>query len=190
MVREHLVFVANFQHTPNVDGLVWFARDVFPLVRRKLPGVHLKVVGYKVPEEVCALAAEDFEIVGHVPAIEPYLDAARVMIAPLRYGAGVKGKIGAALASGLPVVTTRIGAEGMRLSHGKNVLIADRPEEMATCIADAYLDDGLWQRLARKGGRSSMSISRPTKCTSACGQKLPRRSLRPMMMIPKRISNC
>ncbi len=149
--RHGLLFVGNFAHTPNVDAIRWFCSDVLPRVRESLPGVRLLVVGGSAPEEVRALASESIVVTGQVPAVEPYLDSCRVSIAPLRYGAGMKGKVGEALGRGLPVVTTRIGAEGMGLVDREHVLVADDPEALAAAVVELHSDRALWERLSAAG---------------------------------------
>lgn len=146
--REGLLFVGNFHHIPNVDAVTDFCASTWPLVRRRLPGVQLTLVGTGPPAEVQALAAPDVAVTGWVPSVDPYLDRARISIAPLRYGAGVKGKIGEAIAAGVPVVTTTIGAEGMGFVDGEHVLVADEPEAFADAIVRLYHDEDLWRRLA------------------------------------------
>jgi glycosyltransferase involved in cell wall biosynthesis len=88
---------------------------------------------------------------GYVPDVEPYLRNARVFIAPLRFGAGIKGKIGEAMAHGVPVVTTSVGAEGFGLTHELDVLIGDDPASFASAIQQLYLQKDLWQRVAENG---------------------------------------
>ncbi len=149
--RAGIVFVANFAHAPNVDAILDFHATAWPLVRAALPGVRLSLVGSDPPLAVRDLAADDVEVTGWVPSTVPYLDRARVSIAPLRYGAGVKGKIGEALSHGLPVVTTTIGAEGMGLLDGEHALIADAPEAFAAAVARVHSDDAQWERLATAG---------------------------------------
>ncbi len=149
--RSGILFVANFAHAPNVDAILDFHASTWPLLRRALPGVRLTLVGSDPPPPVRALAAADVEVTGWVPETTPYLDRARVSIAPLRYGAGVKGKIGEALAHGLPVVTTPIGAEGMDLVDGEHALVADGAGAFAAAVAALAEDDALWQRLAAAG---------------------------------------
>ena len=90
-------------------------------------------------------------VTGWVPETVPYLHASVVSIAPLRYGAGVKGKIGEALSYGLPVVTTNVGAEGMGLRDGEEALITDSPHDFAAAVVRAYRDEGLWRRLSDSG---------------------------------------
>ncbi len=149
--RSGLVFVANFAHAPNVDAILDFHAATWPLVQQALPGVRLSLVGTDPPAAVRTLAADDVEVTGWVPSTEPYLDHARVSIAPLRYGAGVKGKIGEALSHGLPVVTTAIGAEGMDLVHGEHALVAADAEAFAAAIVRLHTDAALWERIATAG---------------------------------------
>jgi GT2 family glycosyltransferase len=149
--REHLLFVGNFRHRPNTDAVHFFVREVFPLVRESLPRVELLLVGDNAPPEFDAYSTEGVQLLGYVPDIEPVFARSRVFVAPIRFGAGVKGKIGEALSHGLPVVTTTIGAEGMSLRDGEEALIADAPAEFAAAVVRAYRDAGLWQRLSDNG---------------------------------------
>ena len=129
-----LIFVGGFQHPPNVDAVLYFCREILPLVRRQVPGVRVKIVGSNPTAEVLALGCEQVVVTGFVPSTAPYLHASRVSIAPLRIGAGMKGKIGEAMAHGVPVVTTSVGAQGMGLEDGVNVLIADQPAKFAQAV--------------------------------------------------------
>ncbi|HEY6760349.1 MAG TPA: glycosyltransferase, partial [Baekduia sp.] len=149
--RTGVVFVGNFRHTPNVDAAVHFVGETWPLVRAALPGVRLSLVGTAPPPEVQALAGPDVDVTGWVPETRPYLDVARVSVAPLRFGAGVKGKIAEALACGLPVVTTTIGAEGMDLVDGEHALVADAPRAFAAAVVRLHRDGALWERVAARG---------------------------------------
>ena len=146
--REHLLFVGNFRHRPNEDGVRFFVREVLPRVRRELPGVELLLVGDAAPQEFAQLSGEGVRLLGYVPDLEPLFARARVFVAPIRFGAGIKGKIGEALAHALPVVTTAVGAEGMSLRDGEEALIADTAEEFAAAVVRLYRDEGLWRRLA------------------------------------------
>ncbi|HEX4009195.1 MAG TPA: glycosyltransferase [Solirubrobacteraceae bacterium] len=149
--RSGLVFVANFDHAPNVDAILDFHAESWPHIARAVPGAHLMIVGYAPPPSVRALHGDRITVTGQVPEVAPYLDAARLSIAPLRYGAGVKGKIGEALMHGLPVVTTPIGAEGMGLIDGEHALIAESGEEFARAVVRLYDDAALWERMAVAG---------------------------------------
>ena len=117
--RHHLVFVGGFRHPPNVDAVLWFAREVFPRIREVRPTLEFHCVGGDVPHEIERLAdIPGVRIHGPVPDLQPLLAGARVSIAPLRYGAGVKGKVNQAMAHGLPVVATTAAVEGMHLREG------------------------------------------------------------------------
>jgi len=149
--RQDIVFIGGFQHTPNIDAVKYFVSEIMPLLRRKLPGICFYVVGSKPTDEIIALASDDVIITGFVEDLTPLLDKMRVSVAPLRYGAGVKGKIGTAMAAGLPVVSTVVGAEGMSLTKGENILLADDPETFAKAIAKVYKDENLWNKISQKG---------------------------------------
>ena len=149
--RRDIVFVGGYQHTPNVDAVKYFVEDVMPLLRKKLTGVHFYAVGSKPPAAIQALAAEDVIVTGFVEDLTPLLDRMRVSVAPLRYGAGIKGKIGTAMAVGLPVVATSLAAEGMSLTDGENILVADDADALAAAIARTYQDEALWNRISENG---------------------------------------
>jgi glycosyltransferase involved in cell wall biosynthesis len=97
------------------------------------------------------LAAEDVIVHGFVPDIAPLMDGCRLSVAPLRYGAGVKGKINMAMSYGLPVVATGVAVEGMHVRAGIDVMVADAPVEFADAITRAYHDEALWQKLSDNG---------------------------------------
>lgn len=149
--RSGLLFIGNLAHRPNSDGMLHFLRAVLPLVRESLPYVTLDIVGDNAPPELLAQASAQVRVLGYVPNVEPLWQSRRVFVAPLRYGAGVKGKVGEALAHGLPVVTTPIGAEGMGLTDGESVLLADAPQAFAAAVVALYTQPELWQRLADNG---------------------------------------
>ena len=147
--RRDIVFVGGFQHTPNVDAVKYFVKDVMPLLRKQLPDVRFCVVGSNAPAEINALASNNVIIKGFVEELTPLLDTFRVSVAPLRYGAGIKGKIGTAMAIGLPVVATPLAAEGMSLTNGENILIADGAEAFANTLTKLYNDKTLWDKISR-----------------------------------------
>jgi len=149
--RRDIVFIGGYQHLPNVDAVKYFVSNVLPHLRKLLPGVRFYVVGSKPPAEFQLLAAEDVIVTGFVENLNPLLDRMRISVAPLRYGAGIKGKIGTALAAGLPVVATSLAAEGMSLTDGETILIADDPEFFAQTVSRLYNDETLWCQLSRAG---------------------------------------
>lgn len=149
--RQDLLFVGGFRFAPNVDAVIFFVREVFPRVRQHLPHVRFHIVGSNPPEEVLALDGQGVKVHGYVPDLEPFLDRCRISVAPLRWGAGVKGKINQSMSYGLPVVATLIAAEGMYLADGEDVLIADEPDALADAVARLYSDQKLWERLSQGG---------------------------------------
>ena len=153
--REGLLFIGGFQHPPNTDAVLWYAREILPAVRERLPGVKTTIVGSMVPAPIKALAADDFVVAGYVPDVAPYFCGARISISPLRYGAGVKGKVNLAMSYGLPVVATPSSIEGMHLTPGDDVLVAATAEEFTDAIVRLYGDAVLWEALAA-GGRENI----------------------------------
>lgn len=146
--RKGLLFIGNLAHRPNEDAVLFFLREVYPLVRQMLPDVGLDIIGDCASSAIAAYDSKDVRILGYIPDVEPYLIEARVFIAPLRFGAGIKGKVGEAMAHGIPVVTTSIGAEGFGLTHELDVMIADNPESVAAAIEQLYSQKDLWERVA------------------------------------------
>lgn len=150
--RHGLVFVGGFRHPPNVDGVRWFVEAVLPAVRRRLPGVAFHCIGGDVPPAIAAYADLDGVIIhGHVPDIVPWMDGGRVAVAPLRFGAGVKGKVNLSMAHGQPVVATPCAVEGMHLRDGHDVLVAEDARAFANAVVRLYQDRALWQRLSSNG---------------------------------------
>src|SRR6185369_13677698 len=131
-----LVFVGPFLHAPNIDAMVYFCNEVFPLITSEIPDATLAIVGSFPTQPVKNLARDGVEVIGFVPDVKPYLDSSYVSIAPLRFGGGMKGKIGEAMAHGLPVVTTSIGIEGFGLTPSTNVLVGDTPRDFASLTCD------------------------------------------------------
>jgi GT2 family glycosyltransferase/glycosyltransferase involved in cell wall biosynthesis len=150
--RGGLLFAGNFNHVPNIDAVAWLATEILPRMAALVPDARATVVGGGAPPAiVTSLAGERLAFTGWVPSMDAYLAAARVSVAPLRFGAGMKGKVGQALAAGLPVVTTSIGAEGMGLVHGSHCLIADDADTFAAHAARLHSDRVLWAALAASG---------------------------------------
>ena len=146
--RHDFLFIGSFQHTPNVDAVLYFTNEIFPLILKELPGVKFYVIGDKVPPDVAALASKSVIITGFQPDVRPYFDDVKLSIAPLRYGAGVKGKINQSMAFGVPVVATALAIEGMGLTHREHILVADTPEEFASCVVHLYNSEELWLRIS------------------------------------------
>ncbi len=149
--RRDLLFVGGFQHPPNSDAVTWFVGKILPRVLSAIPDVRLHVIGSKVTDAIHALASDHVIVHGFVEDIAPAMDDARISIAPLRYGAGVKGKVNMAMSYGLPVVATPMAVEGMHVKSGEEVLIAETAESYADAIVALYHDEFLWNKLSAKG---------------------------------------
>lgn len=150
--RRDLMFVGGFRHPPNVDAACWFVDQVWPLLREQEPELRFHCIGGDVPPEVQALSTRPGVFVhGHVPDLTPLLAGVRLTVAPLRYGAGVKGKVNQPMAHGQPVVATACAIEGMHLQPGVDVLVADDAAGFAAAVLRVYREPDLWQQLARNG---------------------------------------
>ncbi len=144
-----LLFIANYNHPPNVDAVAWLCEAVMPIVWQRLPDVTLTLVGSNPSQAVLALKSERVRVTGYVRDVSPHFLRSRVFVAPLRFGAGMKGKIGHALSYALPVVTTPVGAEGLGLRHGENAVLAEAdPERFAEAIVSLYGDEERWKRIS------------------------------------------
>ncbi|MGW6443649.1 glycosyltransferase [Lentzea sp. NPDC055074] len=149
--RTDVVFIGGYDHVPNRDAAQWIAKSIMPLVRKEIPDATLRIVGSNPTTEVEALHDEDagVDVIGFVEDLAPIYARARMTVAPLRYGAGVKGKIGQSISEGVPVVGTTLALEGMHLTPEQDVLVGDSEEEIAAAIVRLMRDDDLWYRLSR-----------------------------------------
>lgn len=133
--KRELLFIGFFDHKPNVDGILWFVNDVWPVLRIEVPDAELTIVGAAMPDEVLALGRlPGITTIGYVPDTLEYLDRAAVSIAPLRYGGGMKGKVTEAMAAGVPVVATSVGTQGIPAVSGIHLVIGDTADEFASAI--------------------------------------------------------
>lgn len=146
--RRDLLFVGGFGHPPNADAMRWMAEEILPALRRVVPDANILVAG-DVPEgNRRVLADAGLQVLGRVPDLEPLMASALASIAPLRFGAGVKGKINMAMSHGLPVIGTTVAVEGMRLDDGVDVLVADTADAFASAYLRLSQDDALWTTLS------------------------------------------
>ena len=148
---DAVIFVGGFGHPPNVDAAVWLVQDIMPLVWAAVPEARVLLVGSAPPFQVQALAGPRVEVTGFVPDIAPLYARARMSVSPLRYGAGVKGKIVASLQAGVPVVTTSVGNEGLDLSDGHQAMVADTAAALAEDIVALWRDPVRGAALAAAG---------------------------------------
>lgn len=151
--RAGLIFVGGFGHDPNVDAVLYFVEEIFPAIQRSLPDIKLYVVGSNPPEKIKGLESDSIKVTGFVEDIGPYLEAARVMVAPLRYGAGVKGKIISGMLYGAPVVTTSVGNEGLDLKDGFECMLGDGGDGFASKVIRLYTDKELWEKVSSNANK-------------------------------------
>jgi GT2 family glycosyltransferase len=137
--RKDLLFVGGFKHNPNVDSLIWFIKEIFPMIKNEISGIVLYVIGSNVKEEIKMLERQDTVILGYVKdeILEEYYRNCKICVAPLRFGAGVKGKVLEAMYNQIPLITTAIGAEGLPEIEDC-IIIEDNEENFARKIIDAY----------------------------------------------------
>ncbi|WP_192350919.1 glycosyltransferase [Algoriphagus sp. Y33] len=159
--REGILFIGAYDHPPNIDAALWLVNEIMPEVWKVLPSLKLTLLGSKPTSEISSLANNLVSVPGYVPDVSDYFHTHRLFVAPLRFGAGMKGKIGQSLAYKLPIVTSNIGAEGMNLIDGKNVLIAHTKEEYASKIIMSYESKDLWTTLSMNSHRAIEQYSFP-----------------------------
>ena len=152
--RQDIFFVGGFQHPPNIDAAQWFCQEVWPLIRQQLPELKFHLIGSKATEQVKALHGNGVVFHGFVPRLEPFLDGCRLAVAPLRYGAGVKGKVNLSMSRGQPVVATPAAVEGTHARDGQDVLVASEPRAFADAVVRLYQDETLWNRLSANGQKN------------------------------------
>jgi GT2 family glycosyltransferase/glycosyltransferase involved in cell wall biosynthesis len=150
-LRRDWLFIGSFLHPPNIDAVLFFVEKIYPLVRERLPDAKFYIVGDKAPPDVVALADEDIVVTGSQRDVRQLFDSVRLSVAPLRFGAGVKGKINQSMAFGVPVVATSLAVEGMELTDHEDVLVADEPEDFARALIELYESEELWNRLSENG---------------------------------------
>lgn len=154
--RSGILFIGNFRHPPNVGALEFLCREIVPRVAPDvLEENPVRVVGNAFDEKVAVLCdgAPGIEPVGWVPSVVPYIERSRVSVVPLLYGAGTKRKLIQALTIGTPTVSTTTGIEGLQVSDGSEVLVADEPQAFARSVERLATDEDLWLRLVEGGRR-------------------------------------
>ncbi|MFZ2879744.1 MAG: glycosyltransferase, partial [Phototrophicaceae bacterium] len=146
-----IVFTGKMDYRPNVDAALWFADDVLPAVRARIPDAQFMIVGQQPHSRLDRLRTVDsVSITGFVPAVEPYLAAAAVYVAPLRMGSGTRLKLLEAMAAGCAIVSTTIGAAGLTENARKSMLIADDADSFAQRVIDVLADPGRWAAIRQR----------------------------------------
>ena len=151
--KTNLLFVGGFGHPPNIDAVLWFGKEIFPKILEKIPELIWYVVGGKVPEEIQKLESDHIHILGYVSdeRLQELYHTCRLVVVPLRYGAGVKGKVVECMYYQTPFITTPTGAEGLGLDEEKFVVV-EADQNMADAIADLYVDVDRLDKISKECG--------------------------------------
>lgn len=170
--KADFVFVGSMDWLAGQDGAAWFVREIFPLVRAARPEATFAIVGRNPSGEVLALGREPgVTVTGTVPDVRPWLFGAAVSVVPLRIGGGTRLKIYEAMAARVPVVSTTVGAEGLAVTHGENILMADSPRDFAAACVRLLHEAGERERLAEAAWRLVASQF-SSEAVAACFERI------------------
>jgi glycosyltransferase involved in cell wall biosynthesis/SAM-dependent methyltransferase len=160
--RSDFLFIGGFRHLPNIDAAIYFCQEILPLVHEKLPKVKFHIIGSDPPLEILALEKIPGVVVhGFVKEITPIFQKSKLSVAPLRFGAGIKGKITTSMAYGVPVIATSLAAEGMQIEDGEHIIIADTPQQFADRITSLYNSKEIWTQFSNKGREQVFQVFSP-----------------------------
>jgi len=146
-----LVFTGAMNYFPNADGMMYFLREVFPLIQKEIPDTRVYIVGGGPPKQLMAIATENVEVTGYVEDVRPHVRKAAICIVPLRMGGGTRLKVLEAMAMEKPVVTTSVGCEGIQVVDRETALIADDPELFAASVVELMRNQDLYRKLVKNG---------------------------------------
>ena len=184
-LRADFLFIGGFQHRPNTDAVVFFVQEIYPLISKRLPEAKFYIIGDKPPPEITGLSTERIIVSGLQRDVAPFFDKVKLSVAPLRFGAGVKGKINQSMAFGVPVVATSLAVEGMELRDREDILVADEPGDFAEALVELYESEELWNRISENGIEKTRSLY----STEVAREKLERlfdnQHVRPAQVLPQ-----
>lgn len=169
--RSGLLFIGGYRHPPNIDAVKWLVNDIMPIIWRRIPNMKLTLLGSHPPEDVLALRSDLVEVPGFKESVDEEFLTHRIFVCPLRYGAGMKGKITQSLSFRLPTVTTSIGAEGMKLVDHEHAMIADSAEGFADAVLRLYEDPVLWNKLSNNAAEP-LKFQSPERVRTVLNQAL------------------
>ena len=149
--RSDLVFIGGYGHPPNGDAIEWMSKDILPRLREVMPTIKLHILGDVPMTKQRELSVPGLTFHGRVPDLAPWLDGCLASLAPLRFGAGVKGKINMAMSYGVPVIATTMAIEGMQLTDTVDVLVADDGAAFVAAVVRLKADESLWTHLSDHG---------------------------------------
>jgi GT2 family glycosyltransferase len=155
-----VLFIGGYNHTPNVDAALWLCREIMPRVWKTRPEIVLTLLGSNPTAEIAGLESPRVRVPGYVRDVEPYFNGARLFVAPLRFGAGMKGKVGHALSYGLPTILTDVAAEGFALGADGPCLRANDADAFAAAILRVYGDRALWDEMHAKASAAIAPFGR------------------------------
>ena len=167
-LRRDYLFIGGFQHRPNIDAVLFFVQKIYPLLSEHLGDAKFYVIGDNAPPEIAGLATERIVVAGLQREVRPFFNSVKLSVAPLRFGAGVKGKINQSMAFGVPVVATSLAVEGMDLTDREDILVADEPEDFARALIELYESEELWNTLSQNG----IKETRASYSTDTASKKL------------------
>lgn len=148
--RRGIGFIGGFAHQPNVDAVSYFLSEIWPLILSKLPDVEFTIVGAGLDEKILH-GAPNVKYLGFQQDVAPWFNSLRLTVAPLRYGAGMKGKVISSLAYGVPCIGTSVAFEGMAVDASSAIVCADTPKAFAEAVCEAYLDPEIWTARSASG---------------------------------------
>lgn len=160
--RSGLIFIGGYAHKPNVDAAKWLVEEIMPKVWSVIPDIAVTLLGSNPSPEVLALKSERVKVPGFINHVDNYFNNARVFVAPLRFGAGMKGKIGQSLSYALPIITTDIGAEGIGLKSNEHFIQANSADDFAAAIINLYSDMALWYKIS-EGSKKVLEKYHPNR---------------------------
>ena len=149
--RVDVGFLGSYRHPPNSDAVEHFLTNIWPQFSARMPGVRFLIAGSGLPEKFLKLKSDTIVPIGFIEDLEELMGSVRIMVAPLRYGAGIKGKVISSMCFGVPQVASRMAAEGMPLTHGVELLIADDDAAFVDHMIELYTDKTLWNKLSAEG---------------------------------------
>lgn len=152
MKKHNLIFTGGMNWFPNRDAMIFFLKEIWPLVKKAIPDLNLTLIGYQPPKKAVRMSKkEKIEVLGFVDDVRPYVARAVAYIVPIRVGGGTRLKILDALSCGKAVISTSIGCEGLEVTPDKNILIGDSPEKFAEQVITVCADSELRRSLGREG---------------------------------------
>lgn len=155
--RKSLLFVGGFDHLPNIDAVNYLHQTIMPLVWKTHSEIKIIIIGSNPTQELLNLNNDRFQVLGYVEDLTEYFNNSKLFVAPLQYGAGIKGKIGQSMEYGLPLVTTTIGAEGFDFGEYFDFMVTDNADNFAKKIIEIYNNESLWNLLSK----NSQAVLKP-----------------------------